>query len=545
MASISIRMRKTSNVAGRVAHDFRNRTPRYADPERKEFNDTLLGHPIEQDALRQELERAHREKEGKARRKDSALIWEGIITFSTDADLTNREAFDQAALDLLQKIVEQHGFNEPLWLIRHEDESRPHYHFAFANAHAKTAKPVRLSPTDMRQLQDLAGQCFEHLGITRGKTKKQRIEDGEPVHKWINLSVKQLHNDLPAEIESLKQQIEQLNQQIVETTERAEKATRNLERTKQKLQEAGEENEKLQERAETYQKRLEKANKELEQAQEKLASAQSELERLNTLAAEKKRTIKENQKTIEAQDKEIERLKRLKRLVEPHKPKPIQIEQVKGWEEIGWGPFKRKEPILEPAKVIDSKDAEKALIATRKAAEEEARRKAEQAVQNELNRLRQRIHELLQNNQELKEQLEQSHRYRNMLLETIHQASQQQWLSSAQPEHTYRNDEQNPPQIVRYKATLLDYNTKLIAIGDGTPIQQAAALYKESKEKSWEKTIFSGLNEDQISWLVKAAMKDDYDIDFEEDWAKDHAEKVHQKLKQKQQKANWSRGFNL
>jgi len=489
MASISIRMRKTSNVSGRVAHDFRKRTPGYADPEKEDLNATLLGQPVEQDTLRQELDRTHREKTGRRRRKDSALIWEGIITFSADADLTNREAFDQAALDLIEQIAKRHDFTEPLWLVRHEDESRPHYHFAFANAHSETAKPVRLSPSDMSQLQDLAGQCFKHLGLSRGKPKEERITDGEPAHKWINRSVKQLHNDLPKEIEALRQRIEEL-------TEKERKTAERLEKTLQKLQETEEANEKLQKRAKTYQKRLETTRQELEQAQ-----------------------------------KEI---KRLKKIIEPHKPEPIQIKQFKGWKETGLGPFKLfKSPILKPVKVISPKAAENALIATRKATETEARRKAEAAVLDKLKRL-----------QELEQQLEQNNRYRDLLLEAIEKAAKQQWLSGAQPEHTYRT-EQNPPEIVRYNATLLDYNTKLVAIGDGTPIQQAAAIYSAAKEKGWEKTIFWGMNEAQIEWLVKAAMKDGYNIDFKEDWAREHAEKIRQELKQKQPESNPDRTIEL
>jgi len=484
MPSVSIRLRKTSNVAGRVAHDFRHRTPGYADPERKHLNAVLHGQPVEQADLRAELERLHLEHTGRRRRKDSALIWEGIITFSVDADLSSREAYDAAAQRLVDEIAKRHGFNEPLWLVRHEDESRPHYHFAFANAHAETAKPIRLSPTDMRQLQDLAGQCFEPLGLTRGKPKQQRIADGEPAHKWINRSVRQLHNDLPGEIEALRQRIEEL-------TEKEHKASERLEKTQAKLEQAQGENERLQKRLETYQRRLEATRSELKQAQA-----------------------------------EIERLRKL---VEPQKPKPIQIRYLSGWEESGWGPFKRKNPVLKPAKVISPKAAEKALIATRKAAEEEAKRKAEQAVQDELDRLR-------HYSQRLEQEQEKATLYQAQLLEAIKKASEQAQLPSAKTRYGYDEYyETNPPQIVHYDATLLDYDIRLVAIGDGSPTQQAAALYKASREKGWKKTIFWGMNEAQIEWLVKAAIEDDYDIDFEEEWAKEHAEKTRLKLAVKQE----------
>lgn len=480
MPSVSVRLRKTSNVAGRVAHDFRTRTPGYADPDRQHLNAVLHGHPVEQADLKAELERLHLEHTGRRRRKDSALIWEGIITFSADADLTDRKAYDAAAQRLVNEIAARHGFNEPLWLVRHEDESRPHYHFAFANAHAKTAKPVRLSPSDMRQLQDMAGQCFEPLGLSRGKPKAERIADGEPAHKWLNRSVRQLHHDLPAEIEALKQRIEEL-------TEKERKAAARLEKTQAKLEQAQGENEQLQKRLETYQKRLEKTQQELKQAQAEI--------------------------------------KRLKKLIEPQKPEPIQIQHLVRWEETGWWPLKRQEPVLKTTKIITPKQHEQALIATRKAAEEEAKRKAEQAVQDELDRLH---------------RLEQEQAQTAQIFEAIREASDQFGLSSAEPEPDEKLwlKEKIPPEIVHYNATLLDYETRLVAVGDGTPIQQAAALYRAAREKGWERAVFWGLDEDQIVWLVKAAERDGYEIDFKTKEAQEIAERVQAELAMKQPRQN-------
>jgi len=503
MASISIRMKKTSNVAGRVAHDFRKRTPKYVDPWKKYLNATLLGHPIEQDALRKNLERTHKEKTGRSRRKDSALIWEGIITFSHDADLTDIEAFDQAAIKLLDQIAERHGFNNPLWLVRHEDESRPHYHFAFTNAHADTAKPVRMSPYDMRQLQDLAGQCFEHLSLTRGKSKKQRIADNEPAHKWINRSVKQLHNDLPTEIKELETERKTIEQQIDKLKEKERKNHELLERTLKKIKEASIEDKKLQEklqkRAETYERRMKNTEKEIKEKE-------SELERL-------------------------------KKLTEPHKPKAIRIKRVVDWEEAGNFIFKYPKPILKTETIISIKDHERTIISIQKEAEEriereikrraiDAERKAKQAVQEELERLREHSRRIEQEKEEIE-------RYQNKLLKANEEASKQRWLLSAKPTkqiaRMFNYIKQYPPKLVYYNATLLDYKTKLIAIGDATPIQQAAALYKASKSR-WLATVFFGMNEEQIAWLVKAAEKDGYDIDFEETWAKEYAEQVRAKI---------------
>jgi hypothetical protein len=37
------------------------------------------------------------------------------------------------------------------------------------------------------------------------------------------------------------------------------------------------------------------------------------------------------------------------------------------------------------------------------------------------------------------------------------------------------------------------------------------------------------MNEEQVRWLVKTAMKDDYDIEFEEEWARELAREIKEK----------------
>lgn len=58
MPSVSVRLRKTSNVSGRVAHDFRTRMPGYADPKREHLNAVLHGQPYEEIRMMEEVNRA-------------------------------------------------------------------------------------------------------------------------------------------------------------------------------------------------------------------------------------------------------------------------------------------------------------------------------------------------------------------------------------------------------------------------------------------------------------------------------------------------------
>jgi predicted nucleic acid-binding Zn-ribbon protein len=52
----------------------------------------------------------------------------------------------------------------------------------------------------LKSLQDDAGQVFSAVGLTRGTPKVDRIKNGEPTSAYIHRSVKELHEDLPAEI---------------------------------------------------------------------------------------------------------------------------------------------------------------------------------------------------------------------------------------------------------------------------------------------------------------------------------------------------------
>ena len=56
-----------------------------------------------------------------------------------------------------------------------------------------------------RELQDIAAAAAEVIPeITRGVAKRVRMEAGEPAAAYVHRSVKELHRDLPAEIETLR-----------------------------------------------------------------------------------------------------------------------------------------------------------------------------------------------------------------------------------------------------------------------------------------------------------------------------------------------------
>jgi len=96
-----------------------------------------------------------------------------------------------------------------LELVRHEDETRTHYHFMLMNQTLGGKSSRRSFSRDACiALQDMAGKEFSSMDIHRGKPKEQRVLDGEPLHKHIHRSVKKLHEDLPHEIAEAESDLE-------------------------------------------------------------------------------------------------------------------------------------------------------------------------------------------------------------------------------------------------------------------------------------------------------------------------------------------------
>ncbi len=491
MKAISVRIKHNSPTkhAGQRAHDLRTgeQNLKYVDYERTPLNSVII-EPKPAAELRQICE-ARRNASGTYQRRlksNASVATDGIITFSKEAQaaieglsVEEQNQRFQAAAEAIAKAL-----NTTLeGLVVHRDESAIHAHFTLA-AYTLDGKPISKSTTrqTLSKLQEIAAETYADLGITRGKPKRQRIADKEPEHKWINRSVQQLHQDLPNEIAELQDQIEKLNQQIAEATERAEKATRNLERTEQKLKEASDENKKLQKRLETYQKRLESAQKAAEEAEATKAALEAEIERL-------------------------------KALLTPREKKPTQkITTIAGWEEKGWGLMKRLEPKTNQLEVITKKAHEQAITAALKRLRDDFEAKLRVEAEKTA---------------EAEQRASEAKKRAKTLLKAIHALHQEHTPPSATSPSTPYRHPMKPRLIRRYNASLLDYGKKLVATGDGTKKQQAAAIYAEAKRKGWDQIEFWGMNQEQVEWLVEAAMADGISISFKEDWAQQLADKLH------------------
>lgn len=237
-----------------VAENYRDKIPNYVDQEKTGLNRSSARPPSVDELLEQQ-----KTETGRTVRKDARLAYAGIITFSTEAqdDIRDLNRKDQGELykRITSRICEETRA-EGLYLTIHNDETAPHAHFML-KPYDIDGKALRLNPKDMSRLQDAIGEECEKFGldIHRGKPKAQRIADGEPTDKWVHKTVKELHNELPADIEAKREELEKLQ-------EKANKYNRLAEINQQKI-EAGNGNlEKMEKNMALYERRAKEAQDE-------------------------------------------------------------------------------------------------------------------------------------------------------------------------------------------------------------------------------------------------------------------------------------------
>ena len=201
-----------SKAKGTYRHDFRcGKLPNYVDPERVGLNRVLMPmRPLfeirnENAGLRKSAGRQ------RAMKSNAAVISAGIITFGHEAaqmfEPLSPDQQDAAFLDLaLAVAAELDTVLESL--VIHLDESTIHAHFtirSYTDAGLAVSDASKLGT--MARLQDLAAEVMQryHPGIERGYRKRDRIAAGADYADTIHRSVRELHHDLPVELEVLRQ----------------------------------------------------------------------------------------------------------------------------------------------------------------------------------------------------------------------------------------------------------------------------------------------------------------------------------------------------
>lgn len=225
MPSVSVRLERVTacSAKGQRSHDLRLHLPSYASPEKVHLNRILMAPPLAADLLT-ECNRRCAETGRRGLQRGATIGVRGIVTFSTDAILPDDpDVMDRHFRETAEAIASKLG-TTVCGLVVHMDESRPHAHFTLHGYGLDGRSAGRkLDAKTLRQVQDLAGQVWGSLGITRGKPKRQRIEDGDPLHTIIHRSVRQLHDDLPREIEALSENMGRRGKELASLNERIEK----------------------------------------------------------------------------------------------------------------------------------------------------------------------------------------------------------------------------------------------------------------------------------------------------------------------------------
>lgn len=224
MVSVRIKGLRSPQSRGAFGHDSRTGyIPKNIDRTRTHLNTLLIG-----DMTLESLSRSREEQEArirnytkKAPRKDANYYISGIITFSKEArDDVNSRPPDGQAKKFVEDLARSLNL-KILYLIRHSDESTNHFHFILENVDTEgRAKARTLNKKALSEIQDKAGEFFSKIGIRRGIKKKERLENGEPYANTVHRSVRQLHLDLPKEIDVLKEKRDDLKDQAQKIQEK-------------------------------------------------------------------------------------------------------------------------------------------------------------------------------------------------------------------------------------------------------------------------------------------------------------------------------------
>jgi len=85
------------------------------------------------------------------------------------------------------------------------------------------------------EFQDLAGTAFSSMGIHRGTPKQGRIDNGEPMHKYINRTVKPLHEDLPREVAEAEAELDRCSVMTIKAEKHLDCVQSTTKRSEKKL----------------------------------------------------------------------------------------------------------------------------------------------------------------------------------------------------------------------------------------------------------------------------------------------------------------------
>lgn len=296
MNAVVVRLERLSNkeLSHQRRHDLRTfkNAPNYIDTTRTHLNSILI-QPIANRKKLLEVVSQRRANRKRKLKRDAVLLWSGLIGFGHEAqekiERLSKDEQDKLFYNVVKAIAD-YLETDIESLVVHRDETAVHCHFTLFN-HTRdgTTLSKKLKPQVLSEIQDLASQVLRENGldIGRGKKKFHRLIDNEPYSKVVHRTVRQLHRDLPFELEELKERVEKLKAIEVELIEKIKTNEERIKRLQEKIEKYSQDEKAYQEKIaqaektlQTYEKRKETAVKEFQEIQEKIVKAEKTLKEL-------------------------------------------------------------------------------------------------------------------------------------------------------------------------------------------------------------------------------------------------------------------------
>lgn len=290
-----------SNAGHQRAHDLRTGPqPDYVDTTRSPENRVLIT-PMTGLELRGICETRREQRATKRGMKSNAAVCiSGIITFGHEAqpifELYTPEEQDAAYREVAERVAARISTTLS-GLVVHVDEAADHAHFQ-CPGFTLDGQPVSAiaKREALRDIQTIAAEVMgRHApGIERGKSRWQRIKEGESYADTVYKNAADMRDRLPAEIADKEAKLADVQADL--TTAQAElagaqdkldknqalltKAQADLERAIAETGIESDKAEKIRKRATTYENRVATAQGDLERLTKDMASATAALTRI-------------------------------------------------------------------------------------------------------------------------------------------------------------------------------------------------------------------------------------------------------------------------
>ena len=287
--SVRIKSRDAKGTANQRAHDLRiGRQPKYVDGDRSYLNRHLM-RALTAAEIRKICDQ-RREESGRVRErkvaKNAAVSTVGIITFGVDAQkvvsLLGIDRQDELFAEVAEAVANRLG-TTVTGLSVHLDESAIHAHFQMP-AVSKYGTPVSKIAVKkvLNEIQSIAAEIASQYDsrIERGTPRLKREKAGATRSQTINRQVRQLHEDLPAEIAELQGKADREQARYEKNKRLADKAAAKADEDDARAEKARNNQAKYERRAADAQAKLDGMQKELarlQSIQDEIAAAETRL----------------------------------------------------------------------------------------------------------------------------------------------------------------------------------------------------------------------------------------------------------------------------